>query len=139
LIPKFSFLIKFWLNIDKDEQLRRFQRRESIPEKKWKITDEDYRNREKWDLYKEALNEIIKNHQGYFQISGNLLYLLLSNSKCDIEFGKRKIGSIALDIKKPYINSIIERIAADRSANPEIRAFAYNALSKKEVNTSNNI
>ena len=50
---------KFWLQIDKDEQLRRFTERQNIPEKQWKITDEDWRNREKWEAYEEAVNEMI--------------------------------------------------------------------------------
>lgn len=54
-----AIVIKFWLQIDKDEQLRRFQSREETPEKKWKITDEDWRNREKWDLYEKAVEEML--------------------------------------------------------------------------------
>ncbi len=52
-------IIKFWLHIDKDEQLKRFQSRENDPYKKWKITDEDYRNRKSWDLYYQAVDEMI--------------------------------------------------------------------------------
>ena len=55
-----AVVIKFWLQIDKDEQLRRFQDRENTPEKRWKITDEDWRNREKWDKYEEAVNDMLK-------------------------------------------------------------------------------
>ncbi|PID42141.1 MAG: polyphosphate:AMP phosphotransferase [Proteobacteria bacterium] len=50
---------KFWLHIDKDEQLARFKEREQVPYKKHKITDEDWRNREKWDEYEEAVNEMV--------------------------------------------------------------------------------
>ena len=50
---------KFWLHIDPDEQLARFKAREVTPYKKHKITDEDYRNREKWEDYITALNEAI--------------------------------------------------------------------------------
>ena len=49
----------FWLHIDPDEQLKRFKEREKMPWKNWKITEEDWRNREKWDLYKEAVNEML--------------------------------------------------------------------------------
>ena len=45
-------LIKFWLEVSKDEQLKRFQDRQDDPLKQWKITDEDWRNREKWNQYK---------------------------------------------------------------------------------------
>ena len=44
-----AIVLKFWLQIDKDEQERRFNERMNTPEKRWKITDEDWRNRAKWD------------------------------------------------------------------------------------------
>jgi len=50
---------KFWLHIDADEQLARFKAREKTPYKKYKITDEDYRNRERWDDYVAAVNEMV--------------------------------------------------------------------------------
>lgn len=52
-------VIKFWLQIDSDEQLRRFEARADTPYKKYKLTDEDFRNREKWDLYREATSDMI--------------------------------------------------------------------------------
>ena len=52
-------VIKFWLQIDADEQLRRFESRAETPYKKYKLTDEDYRNREKWDLYQEATHDMV--------------------------------------------------------------------------------
>lgn len=54
-----AVIVKFWLQIDQEEQLRRFQDRMDTPEKRWKITDEDWRNREKWDLYETAVNEML--------------------------------------------------------------------------------
>lgn len=54
-----AVVIKFWMHIDRDEQERRFKERQENPEKQWKITDEDWRNREKWDLYEEAVNEML--------------------------------------------------------------------------------
>jgi len=54
-----AVIIKFWVQIDKDTQLQRFNDRQNTPEKQWKITDEDWRNREKWDLYEGAINEMI--------------------------------------------------------------------------------
>ena len=55
-----AVIIKFWVQIDKDTQLARFNDRQNNPEKQWKITDEDWRNREKWDQYEEAVNEMLK-------------------------------------------------------------------------------
>ncbi len=55
-----AVIIKFWVQIDKETQLQRFTDRQNTPEKQWKITDEDWRNREKWDQYEEAVNEMIQ-------------------------------------------------------------------------------
>ncbi|HEX2896872.1 MAG TPA: polyphosphate:AMP phosphotransferase [candidate division Zixibacteria bacterium] len=52
-------LLKFWIHIDKDEQLRRFKERENSSHKQWKITDEDWRNREKWDQYCDAVDKML--------------------------------------------------------------------------------
>jgi polyphosphate:AMP phosphotransferase len=54
-----TILIKFWLQIDKDEQLRRFEDRENTPAKNYKITQEDWRNRDKWDAYRAAVDEML--------------------------------------------------------------------------------
>ncbi len=50
---------KFWLAIDPDEQLRRFEARKGTPHKRFKITEEDWRNREKWPLYAAAVEDMI--------------------------------------------------------------------------------
>jgi len=55
-----AVIIKFWLQIDKDTQLARFTDRQNTPAKQWKITDEDWRNRDKWDQYELAIDEMIK-------------------------------------------------------------------------------
>ena len=54
-----AIVLKFWMQIDKDEQEKRFRARQENPEKQWKITDEDWRNREKWDKYETAVNEML--------------------------------------------------------------------------------
>lgn len=54
-----TIILKFWLHVGKDEQLRRFEERSNDKLKSWKLTDEDWRNREKWDLYEEAVNEML--------------------------------------------------------------------------------
>jgi polyphosphate:AMP phosphotransferase len=53
-------LVKFWLQISREEQLRRFEARERTPWKQYKITEEDYRNREKSNQYEAAANEMIE-------------------------------------------------------------------------------
>ena len=52
-------LFKFWLEIDEEEQLKRFTSRQKDPLKQWKITDEDWRNRKKWDDYNTAVEEML--------------------------------------------------------------------------------
>ncbi len=54
-----TIILKFWLHIDKDEQLRRFHEREQTNYKSWKITDEDWRNRGKWEDYMIATQDMI--------------------------------------------------------------------------------
>ena len=54
-----TVVVKFWVQIDKDTQLARFRERQNTPEKQWKITEEDWRNREKWDAYEEAVDEML--------------------------------------------------------------------------------
>ena len=53
-------LIKFWVHITQEEQLRRFKEREGAQYKKWKLTDEDWRNRQKWSDYESAVNEMVE-------------------------------------------------------------------------------
>ena len=54
-----TILVKFWIHISQDEQLRRFELRKETPYKAWKLTDEDWRNRQKWDLYERAINDML--------------------------------------------------------------------------------
>ena len=55
-----AVILKFWVQIDKDTQLARFTERQNTPSKQWKITDEDWRNREKWGLYEQAVDEMLQ-------------------------------------------------------------------------------
>ncbi len=54
-----TIFFKFWHHISKEEQLRRFQERENTPYKAWKLTPEDWRNREKWEPYEVAVEEML--------------------------------------------------------------------------------
>jgi polyphosphate kinase 2 (PPK2 family) len=54
-----TVLLKFWLHIDPDEQLRRFRQRQEMTRKQRKITDEDWRNRQKLDQYRDAVEEML--------------------------------------------------------------------------------
>ncbi|MBI1397146.1 MAG: polyphosphate:AMP phosphotransferase [Betaproteobacteria bacterium] len=55
-----AILVKFWLAITPEEQLRRFHERESVPHKQFKITSEDWRNREKWPRYERAVADMVE-------------------------------------------------------------------------------
>jgi polyphosphate kinase 2 (PPK2 family) len=52
-------LVKFWVHIGRDEQLRRFEERERIAYKSWKLTREDWRNRDKWPIYEQAVEDML--------------------------------------------------------------------------------
>ncbi len=52
-------LVKFWIHLDREEQLRRFEARQDTPYKAFKLTDEDWRNRDKWDAYLQAVNDML--------------------------------------------------------------------------------
>lgn len=56
-----AVVVKFWLHIDQDEQLKRFEERQNNKYKQWKITDEDWRNREKWPQYEKSINDMLAN------------------------------------------------------------------------------
>lgn len=73
-----AIVMKFWMQIDKDEQERRFKARQENPQKQWKITDEDWRNREKWDQYEDAVNEMLlrtsTEYAPWIVVEGNCKY-----------------------------------------------------------------
>ncbi|MCG3197371.1 MAG: polyphosphate:AMP phosphotransferase [Candidatus Omnitrophica bacterium] len=55
-----TIIVKFWIHLSAKEQLRRFKERQKIPHKRWKITEEDWRNRAKWPLYEEAALDMLE-------------------------------------------------------------------------------
>ena len=73
-----AVVLKFWMQIDKDEQARRFKARQENPKKQWKITDEDWRNREKWNQYEVAVEEMLEKtsmpHAPWIVVEGNDKY-----------------------------------------------------------------
>ncbi len=60
LVQAGVIVVKFWLQISQEEQLRRFKEREQIAFKRFKITEEDWRNREKWDAYQQAICDMVE-------------------------------------------------------------------------------
>ena len=90
-------IAKFWLQIDKDEQLRRFNDRQNDPNKQWKITDEDWRNRDKWDAYEAAVNEMLvrtdTSYAPWTVVEGNnKYYARLKVLKTVIDLFERKLA-----------------------------------------------
>ncbi|HUJ25882.1 MAG TPA: polyphosphate:AMP phosphotransferase [Myxococcales bacterium] len=57
-----AIILKFWMQISQEEQLRRFKDRQVTPYKQYKITEEDWRNRDKWDAYGEAACEVFEKN-----------------------------------------------------------------------------
>jgi polyphosphate kinase 2 (PPK2 family) len=55
-----TILVKFWMHLSAEEQLRRFEKRQADPYKAWKLTEEDWRNREKRQAYEEAVEEMLE-------------------------------------------------------------------------------
>ncbi|MGI9229204.1 MAG: polyphosphate:AMP phosphotransferase [Gammaproteobacteria bacterium] len=60
LIEHGIVLIKYWIHITQDEQLKRFQLREKTPHKRWKLSSEDWRNRDRWNDYQQAVNDMVQ-------------------------------------------------------------------------------
>ncbi|AQQ52477.1 polyphosphate kinase 2 family protein [Planococcus lenghuensis] len=60
LVDEQYIMIKFWLHITPDEQLERFEDRMKDPYKRWKITEEDWRNRDKWEQYEQAAEDMLQ-------------------------------------------------------------------------------
>jgi len=60
LVSEGTILVKLWLHISDEEQLRRFERRQRKPLKQWKLTDEDWRNREKRPEYEQAVEDMLE-------------------------------------------------------------------------------
>jgi polyphosphate:AMP phosphotransferase len=72
-----TLILKFWLHIGEDEQLRRFEDRERTPWKQWKITAEDWRNRKRWPEYERAVEDMVR----FTSVPGAPWHVIPFNSK----------------------------------------------------------
>lgn len=100
-------IIKYWLHIDADEQLKRFNERAQDPYKAWKLTGEDWRNREKFDLYSEAADEMFAKtdteQAPWFLIPGNdKLYARVQILKETIAHIKKEVARRGLQITNVF-------------------------------------
>ena len=95
-------LIKFWMQISSDEQLKRFKKREKDPLKSWKLTDDDWRNREKADGYREAVEDMVARtsvepHATWHLIPGDskryARVAVIETVIAEIEAGMRRHGT----------------------------------------------
>jgi len=92
-----AVVLKFWIHISKEEQLRRFEERQVTEYKQYKITEEDWRNREKWDAYKAALTDVFErtstSYAPWTIVEGNdKLYARIKTLKTIIGAIEGKIG-----------------------------------------------
>jgi polyphosphate kinase 2 (PPK2 family) len=83
-------LLKFWLHISKDEQLARFEARANSPYKAWKLTDEDWRNRELWGDYERAAHDMVQ-----FTGTGDAPWVLVEGN--DRQFARLKVLDTIID------------------------------------------
>lgn len=99
-------MLKFWIQVSNEEQLNRFREREQNPYKKWKLTEEDWRNRDKWPLYTEAANDMFektdKKNAPWVLIEGNdKNYARIQVLKETIKHIKKECESLGLQIVDP--------------------------------------
>lgn len=99
-------MLKFWIQVSNEEQLNRFREREQNPYKKWKLTEEDWRNRDKWPLYTEAANDMFektdKKNAPWVLIEGNNKnYARIQVLKETIKHIKKECESRGLQIVDP--------------------------------------
>ncbi|MBU2703289.1 polyphosphate:AMP phosphotransferase [Sporomusaceae bacterium BoRhaA] len=87
-------IVKLWLHIDQDEQQRRFTERLSNPDKQWKITGEDWRNREKWAQYEEAIDEM------FFRTSTTYAPWTIVEANCKSYARLKVLKTIIKDVEK---------------------------------------
>ncbi len=100
-----AIVLKFWLHIDKDEQKKRFDERTNTPEKQWKITDEDWRNREKWDKYEVCVDEML--------LKTSTIHAPWIVVEADSKYYAR------IKILETVVNAIEERLKKDKESKKE--------------------
>ena len=95
-------VLKFWIHIDQDTQLERFTARQNTPEKQWKITDEDWRNREKWPQYEVAVDEMLQKTS----TENAPWHIVESNDK---KYARIKVLRIVVDALEKSIDQHLKR------------------------------
>jgi polyphosphate kinase 2 (PPK2 family) len=135
-----TIMFKFWIHISRDEQLRRFEVRKDTEYKAWKLTDEDWRNREKWDRYEAAVNEMLRRTSTltapWTVVEGNckwfarikVLETIVDGLSRELDFDP--LAAIPPhDKKKPKRERKREPATGEPAASlPMIDSFAYGAI-----------
>jgi AMP-polyphosphate phosphotransferase len=101
-------IVKFWMHISSAEQLKRFKRRAKDPLKTWKLTDEDWRNRRKWDEYGQAVEDMLERtdhvHGRWHLIEGDskryARVKVIETVIAEIETGMRERGFDPIELKQ---------------------------------------
>ena len=110
-------VVKFWLQISQQEQLKRFKAREQIAFKRFKITQEDWRNREKWDAYQQAICDMVERTS-----TGNAPWTLVEAN--DKNYARVKI-----------LRTLCERVEAELSGRTAKGAQAISKKARKAAKT----
>jgi len=100
LVAEGMVLLKFWLHVSPEEQLERFEARQGNPLKDWKLTDEDWRNRDKRAAYEEAVEEMLDQTDvpdaPWILVEGNskrwARIRVMDETISAIEAGMRRVG-----------------------------------------------
>lgn len=93
-----AILVKFWIEISKEEQLKRFNERLENPLKKWKITEDDWRNREKWETYDKYVDRMIESTN-----TPNAPWYVIESE--DKKYGRLKVMKTIIDVLDKNLNN----------------------------------
>lgn len=125
-------IIKYWIHVDKEEQLTRFKERQTNPYKSWKLTDEDWRNRSKFDDYVIAADDMFEHTD-----SKNAPWVLIpGNNKnyARIKVLKETIKHVEKELKRRGLTITYHDNLEDESSN---NSTVEEQLGNKQENVSN--
>jgi AMP-polyphosphate phosphotransferase len=107
LIAEGMILVKFWLHVSEEEQLRRFQSREADPLRSWKLTDEDWRNRGKRSAYEKAIEDMLertdhKKSPWHLVAGDDKRYARVKVIETVCESVEAELAALGFDLSGPY-------------------------------------
>lgn len=128
-------ILKFWIHIDEEEQLRRFEERANDPYKAWKLTNEDWRNREKFEDYVAAAEDMFEKtnaeHAPWVLVEGNNKYYarikVLEETIAHIE---RELDRRGLQISNVFQKKSEKALAELKEVELELASDAPSVLSR---------